>query len=457
MKKFVILAILAGSVFGATAQSGWYTQGDFEPAMRLEYVVSNPLNEDRTSSPVTIRRQDFPMPDLHEMWVTVVDPLLPSAPAPSRELLNRQGGHQLRAENNGHIVFHQLDDIDKDGIWDELFFQVDLKARESRTIYIYIGENIRGWNPHRTHANIGSYCRHQMPFWENEYMGWKIWFANSTDVFGKREPVLMSPRLYMDNTDGYGVEHLDPAYGSDVQRVAASFGGGAICVFEDPQNREKPSMPRFTPVQEKLANGSLWNAGQISDTRYAYEVVVNGPVRSMIRIKGMNWDSGNGFYEYEQLYSIEAGTHYTTSRVTFTQFFPKGLGTEMGCGVRQKPEEDNFIQEGGLVVTSGPEYIRDPEDIDDRPDWRVNFIGMALAVKEEYQPQYQFIPTNSRNHTFRIEPNESKSYEYMVMASWEEGPLYNTKESFNAYARKTYREYNAPVESRFVKIEHKAK
>lgn len=438
-------------------QSDWYTQGDFKPLVRLEYTISNPLSTDRTSSPVIIRRQDFPMPDIHEMWVTVVDPMLPSAPEPTNEQLDLQGGHELRAESNGHIVFHQLDDIDKDGIWDELFFQMDLKAKESRKIYIYIGENVRGWNPHKTHANIGSYCRHQMPFWENENMGWKIWFANCTDVFGKHEPILMSYKLYMDNIDGYGVSQIDQRYGSDVQRVASSFGGGAICVFEEANNPEKPSMPRFTPTHDKLAKKSLWNAGQISDTRYAYEVVTNGPVRSMIKIKGMNWNSGNGFYEYEQIYSIEANTHYTTAQVKFTKFFPAVAGVEMGCGIRMKPEQDNFFQKDGLVITSGPEDIRDPENIDERKPWRVNFIGMALAVKDSYSPKYQFVPTNSKNHTFRIKPNESKFYEYMVMASWAEGTKYNTKESFNEYAKKNYVEYNNPVVSKFIELEKQNK
>lgn len=134
-----------------------------------------------------------PEPDLHEMMITIVDPQGTPRPAPSDSVLNVQGGHQLRAESNGRMLFHQLDDLDKDGIWDELFFQVDLKPKETRTIYIYLGENIRGWNKHGTHANIASYCRHIMPFWETGEVGWKIWFANSVDAYGKRKPQLVSP------------------------------------------------------------------------------------------------------------------------------------------------------------------------------------------------------------------------------------------------------------------------
>ena len=293
---FVLPTLVCQVGFGA--ENPWYLQGNFEPSQRLEFKVTNTLDFHRANAPVVIKRADFPVPDVHEMWVTVVDPNLPPYEGPSEELLAVQGGHQLRAEANGHAVFHQMDDLDKDGIWDELFFQTNIEANSEKTIYIYLAQNIRGWNEHYTHANIGSYARHLMPFWESENVGWKIWFANAVDVYAKRKPMLMSHRLYMENLDGYGVSAIDRGLGSDIQSVAGSFGGGAICLFENPEEPDAVSMPRFTPTQGELPFRSNWNAGQLSDTRYADEVVVNGPVRSMIRIKGFNWDSGSGFYEY---------------------------------------------------------------------------------------------------------------------------------------------------------------
>ena len=333
MQKLLFILLVTTSLsVGTSGQSPWYTQGDFTPESRMEFTVSNPLNIDRQNCEVVISRENFPMPDIHDMWITIVDPELPPFEGPSEELLRLQGGHQLRAETNGHAIFHQMDDLDKDGIWDEIFFQMDIPANSSKTIFIYLGENIRGWNKHFTHANIGSYCRHQMPFWESENVGWKIWFANCCDVFAKRKPVLMANHLYMDNYDGYGVSLTNEDWGSDIQGVAGTLGGGGICLYEFPEEPDAISLPRFTPAQSELAPGSLWNAGQISDTRYAYEVVVNGPVRSIIKIKGMNWNSGNGFYEYEQYYTVYAKQSYCTSRVTFTSFQPKKSGVMMGCG-----------------------------------------------------------------------------------------------------------------------------
>jgi hypothetical protein len=450
MRTLFIIFFLSFFLYVSAGEDNpWYTQGDFIPGARLEFTISNSLDIDRQHCSVIIKREDFPIPDIHEMWITVVDPEQPSFEGPSDDLLRLQGGHQLREETNGHAVFHQLDDLDKDGIWDELFFQVDIEANASKTIFIYFGENIRGWNKHFTHANIGSYARHQMPFWESENVGWKIWFANCCDVYAKRKPVLMSNHLYMDNVDGYGVSLINEDWGSDIQGVAGSLGAGGICLFEFPEKPDAVSLPRFTPVQSELAPGSLWNAGQISDTRYAYEVVVNGPVRSIIKIKGMNWNSGNGSYEYEQLYTVYAKQSYCTSRVTFTSFLPKKSGVVMGCGFKKKPEEDHFIQEGGMIISSGPEAIRDPEKIDDREDYSVDFIGSALLVKDKYHPEYQFVSDYHGNHTFRVTPGQDNSYEYMLSSAWSEGAVYNNKNDFTEYIRKTNLEFNNPLQISF--------
>ncbi len=457
MKLKYFFALAAAALASAPLQGAnpWYSQGDFYPAQRIEFQVTNPLNVARPNTPVIIQRENFPMPDLHEMIITIVDPSGDPRPAPSDSVLNVQGGHQLRAETNGRMVFHQLDDLDKDGIWDELFFQLDMKPRETRTIYIYLGENIRGWNTHHTHANIGSYCRHIMPFWETEEVGWKIWFANSVDAYGKRKPNLVSPVLYMRNVDGYGIANINHDYGSDIQEVAPSFGASAICLFEHPELPDSIAMPRKTPAKQRLHPESLWNAGQISDTRYAYDVVVNGPLRSTIRIKTMNWDTGCGYYEFVQDYTAYAHQNYCVSKVHYTTFQPLGAGVLMGCGMKKKPQEDNFVQKGGYLISSGPEEVRDPEKIDQRENIVVDFIGGAIIVKDIYKPQYQFIPAYTGNHVFRVTPDENNTYEYMVCTAWSEGTKLRNKADFNNYVAQMADEFNNPITYKFIGIDSK--
>ena len=214
------------------AAPAWYTQGDFRPAARFAIDLANDLDIDRSNVPVVVRRDQVAIADLHELAVTVVDPSLPPAPEPTAERLKIAGGHELRQETNGHALLHQMDDLDKDGVWDELFFVTDIRARATKRIYVYLGMNQRGWNPHETHAAIGSYCRHLVPFWETKHIGWKLWYPTSVDAYGKRTPMLMAHRLYMENLDGYGVTLIDSAMGSDIQSVEGSLGAGGICLFE---------------------------------------------------------------------------------------------------------------------------------------------------------------------------------------------------------------------------------
>lgn len=456
MMKYLILILLLSFEELSAQKYGWYTQGSFKPDERIEFVITNNLDVQREHCPVTITREQFPMIDLHEMWVTVVDPELPSFEGPTAELLRLQGGHQLRAETNGHAIYHQLDDLDKDGIWDELFFQVDMPPNSTKSIFIYLGENIRGWNKHYTHANIGSYCRHQMPFWESENIGWKIWFANSIDVYAKRKPVLMSNQLYMENYDGYAVSAHNHDWGSDIQSVANSFGGGATCLFEFPDHPDSVSMPRYTPKKLQTVPKSYWNAGQVSDTRFAYEVVVNGPGRSIIKIKAFNWDTGNGFYEYEQFYTAYAKQSYCTSKIVYKTILPNTPDVRMGYGFRKKKEEELFVQEGGMVVSGGPESIKDPENIDDRKEYVVDFVGTGLIVRDEYQPEYQFVEDYKGNHTFRIKSPTNNSFELLLASAWSEGVVYNNKEDFMKYMEKTRLEYNNPLQARFNKIHKKS-
>lgn len=452
----ILLALIGSSGFSVVnAKEDWYKQGKFKPKQRIEFTISNKLDFDRVNASVIIKREDFPIPDIHEMWLTVVDPSLPSYKGPSAELKRMQGGHQLRAEKSGHAIFHQMDDLDKDGIWDEIFFQTDIKAKSEKTIYIYLGENIRGWNKHYTHANIGSYARHQVPFWESENVGWKIWFANSLDAYAKRKPTLMSQHLYMSNLDGYGVSMLNRDWGSDIQSVATSFGAGAICLFEDHLKPDSASRPRFTPVHNASAPKSMWNGGQISDTRYAYEVIANGPVRSIIKIKGMNWDSGNGFYEYEQFYTVYAKQSYTTATVNFTTFSPTKPKVKMGVGFRKKGQENFFYQKGGVIISSGPESIKDPENIDNREKLEVEFIGSALIVKNKYLPSYQFVEADKGNHTFKIMAPQGNSFEYLLSSAWSEGAVYNNPIDFSDYIKKTELEFNNPLIALHTKTEQK--
>ena len=180
---------------------------------------------------------------------------------------------------------------------------------------------------------------------------------------------------------------------------------------------------------------------------------MNGPIRPIIKIKGLNWNSGNGHYEYEQTYTVTAKQSYTTSRVEFTTFSPEVAGVKMGVGIRKKSDEDHFILEDGIIVSSGPESIKDPENIDDREEYRVDFVGTALIVKDDYKPAYQFVKSHDGNHTFKLTTANDHTFEYLLSSAWSEGAVYSNEKDFSDYIRKTKLEYESPVQARFAQIQ----
>jgi len=150
---------------------GWYTEGgNYIPSTRIKVILSNPLDVERDNCPVVIERNRFPFTNFSSREIVVVDPALPPRAEPTREEKLLFGGHLPRGEENGSYIHYQLDDLDRDGLWDELFFMTGFKSRETKTIYLYIGYNNRGLYPHKTFAAIGDYARHPVPMWESEYL-----------------------------------------------------------------------------------------------------------------------------------------------------------------------------------------------------------------------------------------------------------------------------------------------
>ena len=443
MLKLALAATTALTLATAAhAADPWYTQGDFAPATRVAITVKNPLNAARTNSPVVIRRADLPMlHDVHELSITLVDPDGEPRPEPDARTRALEGAHGRLKEANGRSFDYQFDDLDQDGLWDELFFMADFAAGETKTIYAYLGMQQRGWNPHRTHAGTGSYMRHTVPFWESENIGWKLWYPDSIDVYGKRKPQLMSPRLYGENLDGYAVSLIDSGLGSDIMQVASSFGGGGVGLIEDPAKPDVVSRPRFT----SRASGNF-NGGPVSDTRYAFTVIANGPLRSMVRIKTMNWDTGAGKYELEQVYTAYAGHDYSTATARFTRFDTTRPDVRFAVGIRKHIGEDMVVANNDLALSAAPEVIRNPDDIEKvQPDFTVDYAGNAVAMKPAYRATYVFSSANEGNHLLTAPMTPDRSFEYLLAAGWSEGAVRKTEAEFRAYVERSVREYAAPV------------
>jgi hypothetical protein len=430
--------------FAHAQKFGWYTEGEFKPAKRIMFTITNPLAGDWKECPVVIKRSQLPTPNIAERYITVVDPSLPSLPEPTKEQLKEKSGYLFRAETFGHIIEYQQDDLDKDGIWDELFFLTDIKAHETKTMFLYIGYSERGLFEHKTHAGMGYYGRHTVPFWESEYIAWKLWYPTSVDMHGKREPMLTGYFEYTKNLSGYYMPH---EYGSDIMTVSNTFGDGGIGLYENLTSPDSVSVPRYSPFVNK---------GPYVDTRYSFDVVANGPLRSMIRVKTMNWRTGKGIYEAEQLYTAVARKSWSTCQTKFTQFWPEEPSTAFACGIRHIMSEYDSFQSGGTVISFGKNVvIQAAIDTMNVQGLVLDFEGIALTVKDKYKPQYKNIKYLGGNHTFRIPPTEDRAFEYQIYGAWNQGSVNKTADEFKKYVLTESERYNNPVKFGEFRFEEK--
>ncbi len=448
----VFMSLTAGVSFAAGPDYGWYTEGDYIPEVRIKVVLENVLDFDRTDCPVAITRREMPLPNINDNHVTVVDPSLPSDTEPTEAEIRAVGGWKTRAETNGHYLRYQLDDLDRDGLWDELYFVVACKKNETKTVYLYIQPPakiwLRGLYEHETHAVIGNYERNLIPWWESKDMGWKLAYPTNVDMYGKRVPNFVSPMECIMNWAGYNRPY---EYGMDILLVGDTLGAAGLCLFEEPSIPDSISRPRFNPNE--------FLEGQFYKTRYARDVVVNGPMRSIVRVHTMNWRSGKGIYEYEQFYTAYAGKSYSTCRVQFNTFIPEDNDTQFGCGMREIMNEYNVYQRGGVVISFGKDVVIESPSPDEFGKEKIrailDFEALAMVVKDEYKPQYQHITSYLGNHTFRIPVTDDLSFEYLFAGAWSEGFVNATAEEFKAYVLQTAQEYNNPLVHRELTVEYK--
>ena len=188
-------------------------------------------------------------------------------------------------------------------------------------------------------------------------------------------------------------------------------------------------------------------------------MVVNGPVRSIVLLRTMNWKSGKGSYELEQYFTAYKNKHYSTCRVKFLEFTPEENATEFGCGIRGIMNEYDSYKKDGTVISFGKDVVIESPSPDEVGREKVrtvlDFEGLALVVKDTYNPRYQFVKSYGGNHTFHVPVTEDLTFEYLFAGAWSEGIENTTEDEFKAYVLNAAEEFNNPLEIKGLTVEEK--
>ncbi|MGV8096341.1 MAG: DUF4861 domain-containing protein [Mangrovibacterium sp.] len=224
-------------------------------------------------------------------------------------------------KNGDQPVPSQTDDLDGDGLWDELAFMVDLKANEELLLDVaFVAPDAYPEFEKRTNVRLGigqadrtflevdhyaaPSCRDSFRIiaqgesvsWENDKMAFRNYFdcRNVKDLFGKLKPGLIIDKIQTPEIPNY---HELSDWGMDVLHCGSSLGSGGLAMLE---------------------NDSLYRLG--STETYEYQKICEGSVRSVFDLKYSGWLVADQNLSAVERISIYPGKYWFQSDVTVSGF-----------------------------------------------------------------------------------------------------------------------------------------
>ena len=236
---------------------------------------------------------------------------------------------------DGVEVPSQLDDLNGDGIFDELALVIDLAANESKTLEVTFGKkplpadryesrvfatmrrrNVKkgrtidlcGQNPliDTISCTSDAYYNEVFPHglcFENELMGYRVYFRSDqgTDLYGKRVP-----QLELERSMWYTPEIPDSAaiynYGEDYIIVGQTATLGTLRGWDDtkddPDYLKKPSGAKLADPCMVMLKPFEWRQAQI---------VARGPVRTVVDMNVEGWQYKGQALNVKSRYILYAG------------------------------------------------------------------------------------------------------------------------------------------------------
>ncbi|WP_232622969.1 DUF4861 domain-containing protein [Pareuzebyella sediminis] len=337
----------------------------------------------------------------------------------------------------------QINDLDDDGIWDELFFVVDFNPNESKSLDLDWATGPFQY-PIKTSVRFGKrvsakakvqpeveevmmadelpltlgYQQYQTdgPSWENDKVGFRHYLdgRNAKDLFGKKTHK-MSPETVGINKQG-AVEdnyHVMEDWGRDILAVGNSVGLGGYAL------RAKDTLMRLgVTVDDSISNVA----------RTTFKILAEGPVNSVLEYHYENWKPNDRSYTVHETTSIWPGMYGYQNTVSV-----QGLrgDEELAIGLV------NINNDAPLEVIEENEefvmvYTHDKQSYE--KEW---WLGMALILPKSHYMGYIEAPKKGQlSNTFlaQMKIQENQPVQYYAIGAWElSHPKFADRDAFKSY------------------------
>lgn len=349
---------------------------------------------------------------------------------------------------NGEFVPSQLIDIDKDGGWDKLIFQISMGANEKEELIIHWVKNNEypaydkqtqvylGYSQSRDgnfvsvdqakrskeHVPQESPYTYQFegPGWESNLVAFRSYFdtRNGKDIFGKTTEEMVTQKI------GTGENyHTLQDWGMDVLKVGQSLGSGGLAI---------------------LKNDSLLRLGETTSAEFIK--AEDGPVYSSFKLTYKGWNVLGQEFEIQEKISIQANKRWFRSEVScLSNESNEGdtLGDTLVVGiVNLKDAHVERIDHENMTTLFTHGIQSENKDA----------LGMALLIPEEYFLSVAKAPivgegiTNSE--LVYLTP-QSNAYVYHFYAGWGlENSEFSKVENFRNRLKQEMQEFSAKLSIR---------
>ncbi len=329
--------------------------GSCKSAEEFSLLIINPLDQQRNDAIIAISHKEL------SNWTKIPDGKVP--------LLSLKKGDPLPS---------QLDDLNGDGEWDELFSLTDLGPSEEKALVLSfiaieeypifeartnlrLGANEPGY-PELEKANrlegvayhnyggiTGKAFQMEGPAWESDKAGFRNYLdqRNGMDIFGK-----LTSKMVLDSVGiaGRSSYHEPAEWGMDVLKVGTSLGAGGIGY---------------------MYNDSIFRVGDNGSG--TYKVLFEGSQRSRLSLSYTNWKVADSYIDVTHQIEIVAGRYCYQSFVTYS-----GSKTTLDLvpGIVNMKSDSLYVLELNEHFTGLMTYDHQAEDS--------TLLAMALLVPSTY-------------------------------------------------------------------------
>ena len=352
----------------------------------------------------------------------------------------------------GITIASQLDDLDRDGNWDELAFVCDFTANEVKKLKVNFVEVDKAAKfTMRTNVRLGignkedgfkgvdqavspkgfvgiplSYQAESVS-WETDKMGFRDYFdcRKAKDLFGKLTPEMIMDKI---GTHESGSYHELSDWGMDVLHVGPSLGSGGLAMFH---------------------NDSLYRLG--STDKFEFQLITRGPVRSIFELKSSGWHVDGKTLNAVETITVWAGKYWFQSDVLVSGLSDEA---ELATGIvtsylkEKKPFSFTANKEFTAVATHDIQSLNKDYlamGILLATDSKVS-TGDAPLLSDEIIKGSRYNQPVGQTHFVTQKISNNKAATHYFFAAWElENKKWAEQENFEKLMKTQAEEISSPV------------